>query len=84
MNADTGHPDPSMEHIKVACEKMIYDVYMESQPGLVASIDQLIRMEHNPTDIANRVKSMIPASSNVDDHVLLIALYLLRQQLPAN
>ena len=84
MNADANYPDPSMEHIKVACEKMIYDVYMQSQPGLVAAVDQLIRMGHSPTDIAYRVKLVKPASSSVDNHVLLIALYLLRQQLPTN
>lgn len=84
MNSDTDQPDPSMEPIHVACEKMIYDLYLQNQPGLVASIDQLIRMGHSPTHIANRVKSIIPVISQVNKHVFLIAMYLLRRQLSSN
>lgn len=79
MNPDTERPDPGMEPIKIICEKIIYDVYLQNQPELVQAIGQLVRKGHSPTMIADRVKSMIPATSQVDDHVFLIASHLLRQ-----
>lgn len=84
MHSATDHQDPSMEPIQVACEKMIYDLYLQNQSGLVASIDQLIRIGHSPTHIANRVKLIIPVTSQVYNHVFLMAMYLFRRQRSSN
>lgn len=76
--------DPSLDPLNMLIEELIYNTYLTRQPDLVEEIGKLIRSGCLPREIEKRVNRLIPAGSQVANHVYLIASFLFRKQLPIN